>query len=125
MTEEQFGSAVEIVLDYVPAAVMSPNARIHWAVKAMAVRRFRANVGWEARAQVGQRAPIEHARISYVFTARRKRDIDNLIASMKPAQDGLVDAGVIVADDSDHLEIGTVRVERGKVERTVIKIEVV
>jgi hypothetical protein len=36
----------------------------------------------------------------------RPRDYDNLIAAMKPAVDGLVDAGYVADDDKAHVRYG-------------------
>ena len=38
----------------------------------------------------------------------RLRDEDNLLARFKPGLDAIVDAGLILDDDVEHLEIGRV-----------------
>ena len=55
--------------------------------------------------------PMQRARISYEFHLKNQkpRDLDNLLASCKAYQDGLIEAGVIFYDDSKHLEIGSVK----------------
>lgn len=54
---------------------------------------------WEARHGLRWR-PLRDVVISIAFGVpdRRRRDLDNLIASTKPLIDGLVDAGLIVDD---------------------------
>lgn len=68
-----------------------------------------------------------YAIIDYEFTipVSRRRDQDNLIAACKPWQDGLVDAGVLVQDDTEHLKLGSVSIvkgPRGSTKITVIEV---
>ncbi len=68
---------------------------------------------------------MQKARISYEFHLKdhRKRDLDNLLASCKAYQDGLIEAGVIFYDDAEHLEIGQVKaVVTGK-EEMIVRVE--
>lgn len=85
-----------------PPAELSPNSRCHWAVKAKAVKRYRRSAGVIARARLGRaKAPRwRRAQVLAVFFLPdgRVRDPDNLMACLKPAWDGLVDAGIL-ADD--------------------------
>ncbi len=50
--------------------------------------------------------PMARARLTlfYVPKVNRRHDEDNLVASMKPVADALVDAGVIVDDTAYYLE---------------------
>jgi Holliday junction resolvase RusA-like endonuclease len=54
--------------------------------------------------------------VVFVVPDKRRRDLDNALASMKAAWDGLVDAGVLVDDDSKHLKLAApeMRYERGE-----------
>lgn len=83
-----------------PPRILSPNARPHWAAKARAVRQYREAAYLLALAERPPR-PMRRARVTatFYFPSRRRRDPDNLLASLKPAFDGLADAGV-VTDDS-------------------------
>ena len=114
-----------VIIDHLPYPELSPNARVHWAVKAKATKVLRAEVYWLAWEEHIQGPPMEQAVISYEFTvtSKRRRDLDNLVASMKAAQDGLVDAGVIRADDSQHLRLGKVSLVVGKEAKTTITVE--
>jgi len=47
--------------------------------------------------------------ITFFPPDRRERDPDNLIASLKPAIDGLVDAGLLAGDSTGQLQFGKVR----------------
>ena len=99
---------IEIEIDHLPFPELSPNSRLHWAVKARAIKASREEVGWLAKAQWGDQKPMVKARIHYEFFAKdhRRRDLDNLLAMTKPWQDGLIDAGVIFYDDAEHLQYG-------------------
>lgn len=66
----------------------------------------------------------ERAHLDIVFQAadRRRRDLDNLIASCKAYIDGLVGAnGVVVDDAHDRLSISA-SYQIGEVEQTVFRI---
>lgn len=83
-----------------PSRELSPNARIHWAKKARAVKKHRADALVAAVAN-GQRPKWKQARAATIFYVKdkRRRDADNALASCKPIFDGIVDAGVL-ADDA-------------------------
>ena len=96
MTSTPLPNCVMITL-YHPPAALHPNARVVWQAKARATFSYRRAAflaakdyayGWEA---------AEVQATFYVKTNRR-RDRDNLLASLKAAFDGLADAG-LVADD--------------------------
>jgi Holliday junction resolvase RusA-like endonuclease len=67
--------------------------------------------------------PYAKAKISILFIAsdKRKRDVDNLFASMKPYVDGLVKT--IIEDDSAMHVTYELNYMRGKEENTIIEIE--
>jgi Holliday junction resolvase RusA-like endonuclease len=56
------------------------------------------------------------AKVVFVVPDRRQRDLDNCMAMLKPCWDGLVDAGVLVDDDSRHLKLAApeMRIEKGQ-----------
>lgn len=114
-----------IKLEHLPFRELSPNSRVHWAVKARAVRAAREEVGWLAKDKWQGQEPLNYARVTYEFYTlqKRRRDIDNLVASMKSSLDGLVDAGVLVSDDSTHLELGRCNVKQGDADQTIIIVE--
>jgi crossover junction endodeoxyribonuclease RusA len=77
-----------------PPRELSPNARVHWAVKSKAAKSYRtlgsyaalladAKVTWDG---------VIHAFITFYPPDKRQRDDDNLIASFKSARDGIADA---------------------------------
>ena len=115
---------LKITLDHLPYPELNPNSRVHWAVKARAVKASREEVGWLAKHYWKDKEPMVKARISYEFMVkdRRKRDIDNLVAACKPFADGLIDAGVIFYDDSQHLEYGVSSVTTDDKNETIIRV---
>jgi len=92
------GSSMVIVLP-LPPRELSPNVRPHWAAKARAVRRYREAAYLSALAERPAR-PLQAARVTsrFFFCNRRRRDRDNLLASLKPAFDGIADARMVAND---------------------------
>jgi len=86
-----------------PPAALSPNARVHWTARQRATFKYRSDCGLLNRASMGRwrpAAPWTRARVTLLAYApcQRRRDADNLIASLKPAYDSLADAGLIQDD---------------------------
>jgi len=79
-----------------PFKELNPNARCHWAKKAKAAKQYRNACHLIALAEGARHLitweGIIHVWIEFVPPDRRSRDDDNLIASFKPARDGLADA---------------------------------
>jgi len=76
----------------------------HWARRKRITGALREAAGWMARCQ---RVPhLERAHVLAVYEPpdRRRRDPANLQPSFKACVDGLVDAGVVPDDDSEHLD---------------------
>ena len=93
---------IEISLPW-PDKRLSPNARVHWRVKAEAVRDAR-QIG-KINALISPTAPsnlmlFRDQNITYKFypPTKHTRDDDNFKAMMKPYRDGVADAYNI--DDS-------------------------
>jgi len=116
-----------ITLNHLPPVNLNPNRlrRVHWSERSRTSLEARQEVGWLAKAQWGNDKPMLRARVSYGFLikSRRKRDADNLLASVKPYTDGLIDAGVISSDDIEHLEYGLIRAVYADKDRTIISVE--
>ncbi len=116
---------LEITLPHLPDRDLSPNARLHWALKNQAVRVAQEEIGWLAKAKWHDDKPMMRARISYSFHMKdhRRRDLDNLLSACKAYQDGLIEVGVIFYDDAAHLEIGSVSAVMDDHDETVISVE--
>lgn len=87
-----------------PAAdVINANDREHWRKRA---HRAKAIRDVAKKTAVVTRVPhLTRARIDVVidFPDRRRRDTHNLMPTVKPIVDGLVDAGLLPDDDTRHL----------------------
>lgn len=84
--------SIEVTLDWPPAA-LNPNKRVHWSVKAKATKAYRESCGWLARQQAhGFEVKKTMLHFKIYPPDRRERDKDNVIASLKAAQDGIADA---------------------------------
>lgn len=77
-----------------PDRKLSPNSRLHWAAVAKAKKKARQDAYYLALEaglhSIG--ADSVNARYSFYPPSRRTYDKDNLIASMKAAQDGIAQA---------------------------------
>lgn len=100
--------SVLIVLP-LPSGLLSPNhkpasfgGRMQVAVS---VRSYRAKAQLAAEEQGVETGPWERATVKAAFfhAKKNRRDDVNHLARLKPAYDGLVDAGLLEDDDSEHL----------------------
>jgi len=102
MTEGSEAQSVIIDLP-LPRSALSPNSRVNWRTRAKAVARYRDAAYLVTRqAQGGARRRWRRAvaRATFYWPDRIRRDGDNAEASLKPAFDGMVDAGLIVDDST-------------------------
>ena len=84
-----------------PPKSLSPNARVHWARKAKDTRKCREVAACRTiEALRGSRLEWDTATLQATFYhyQNRRRDDDNLIASLKAYRDGLVDGGLLNDD---------------------------
>ena len=86
-----------------PPKACNPNARNHWTKLSVAKRRLRDMWFISARNQGAGRLDALHLTISLQFVPpdRRRRDMDNMLASCKAGMDGLSD--LFGVDDSRWL----------------------
>jgi len=117
-----------IELGHLPDPDLNPNKRLHYMKLASAKRLAKDEAMALVYEQVGMKGrpetPYESAHITITFVAanKRRRDIDNLLASCKSSIDGIVAAGVIADDSAMHVSY-TLRYERGDKNNTIIEIE--
>ena len=124
-----------IELPGLPPRELSPNARVHWAVKAKAAREYGQAVFYaavDARNRSGEPAKwknIDKAKVYVWFYVppRRRRDIDNLVASFKSGLDALVRCGILVDDSIGHAEVsyGATQPFDGKTPSTSVEVEAI
>ncbi len=99
---------VTIVLPLPPSA-LSPNrppaSRGGRMKKAAAAKKYRRLAREAAEAEGIESGPWERAsvRAAFLHATKRRRDDVNHLAMLKPAYDGIVDAGLLLDDDSEHL----------------------
>lgn len=84
-------------------APLSMNDREHWRKKAARVKQLRADVAKLCR--VHKVPPLQRAQVQLYYRPRdrRRRDAENLVATLKPCADGVVDAGVLPDDCEPYL----------------------
>ena len=82
---------------------LSLNGREHWRVKALRVKEVRNAAALLTRAAAVP--ALQHISVELHYTPRdkRRRDPLNLVATLKPIEDGIVDAGVIPDDIPTYL----------------------
>ena len=117
----------------IPPRELSPNARVHWAQKSRAVARYRNEAFLSALEAMGRDKkgfpwPGAILVAEFHFLTKRKRDRDNLAASLKSAIDGFADAGIVKDDNTIRIAgvlvvVGSrrpgVEIELARAERTV------
>ena len=92
-----------------PGGLLSPNHKAGSFGGRMqimrAVKSYRNKAKAAAEEQAVESGPWRRATVAVSFFHRdkRRRDDVNHLASLKPAYDGLVDAGLLEDDDSEHL----------------------
>ena len=115
-----------------PPRMLSPNARGHWAKKSRAVKAYREAGKIGCLCGMGRTRPrYERIEIEYDFYLRRipgadcyyPRDEDNARSAMKPAQDGFVDAGIVVSDSAERVTVKVVRLHR-KAEKACVVVRI-
>jgi crossover junction endodeoxyribonuclease RusA len=83
-----------------PHKDLSPNARVHWREKRRRHRSYRHTCSWECVDQGIRKIDAQVIKATIIFSPpdSRRRDIDNMIASVKAAIDAVAEA--IGVDDS-------------------------
>ena len=103
-----------------PASLPSPNSRIHWAERARRGKQAREIVAAAARSErnrldLDKAAKPRTVQLTRIYSARHKiMDADNVTAAMKPAVDGLRDAGWLVDDTPAWLTLLPMEQEKGR-----------
>jgi crossover junction endodeoxyribonuclease RusA len=85
---------------------VSANDRDHWRVKARKVAEIRYAAEGAVTAAGVAVDVMPHITVGLVYVPRdkRRRDADNLVVPlMKALVDGIVDAGVVADDDTEHV----------------------
>ena len=114
---------MRLELGHLPDPDLSPNKRLHHMQLYSAKRDAKDETMALVLQQGRPSTPYEKAHITITWVAKdkRRRDIDNLFASMKGYIDGLVEVGLVVDDSAMHVSY-TLRYERGDKDDTIIEI---
>ena len=91
---------------HVPLSLTRPlslNSRQHHLVKARQVAAVREEAARRVRALRLPQQDTIHVELHYRPRDNRRRDSDNLVATQKPAIDGIVDAGLIADDCAPYV----------------------
>ena len=85
-----------------PPRQLSPNARVHWRTKARYTKKYRhtARQLTMIAGGRGQRWTRASAQATFYWPDPQRRDIRNAEQCPSPAYNGIVDAGLIVDDNS-------------------------
>ena len=118
---------LELDLPY-PPRQLAPNARVFWAEKQRRTREYKTDVYYTAKAQYAGKAvvplnPPVTAHTTFVVTTNRKRDEDNLSASIKALWDALVQLGLLAGDDAERLHHAPIAIEKGKKACVRVRLE--
>lgn len=115
-----------------PDKALSPNGRAHWRTVAKAKKKARCNTYYEALHQIGLHrrdafcGDVGDSDIMVKCTfhpkTTNKPDEDNLLASMKPAFDGLADW--LYVDDSKFRQQPPIIAEPVKGGKVIVELEV-
>ena len=91
---------IELVFGW-PPRELSPNARVHWATKAKAAKKYKQDCGWICKA-IRFRPRKEHTAdlvIQFCPPDNRRRDVDNMLSSCKALFDAVSES--LGIDDSE------------------------
>lgn len=83
---------------------LSMNSRAHWARTARKAAELRVAMAWKYRAARIPRMNKVRLALYYAPPDKRKRDADNLVATLKVVKDALQDAGIVPDDTPRYVE---------------------
>lgn len=94
-----------------PGEVITLNRRAHWAAVHRQTVQLRMRGAAMLRMQPHRpRLKRAHCTVHVAYPDRRRRDVHNLMGTVKPVLDGLVDARLLPDDDDAHLSGPDLRV---------------
>ena len=122
--EPQLVKTFKIVIDGFPPRDASPNARVHY-MKLHSIKKAQGELMTGLiLAQGIPDKPMEKAHLTITFESKdkRRRDIDNLLASCKAYIDALV-PDVIVDDNAERLSLSLYYKSKTKETRIIFELE--
>ena len=104
---QTMNESITLVLP-IPHRCLSPNARVHWTVKAGVTKKARRLAREAVEAEEVCTAPWQavEAQEAFYFPTNRNRDERNAVAMLKAYYDGIVDSGLIPDDNHQVLSHG-------------------
>ena len=113
-----------IELGHLPDPDLSPNKRLHYMslYKAKVVAKQEATALVMAQGKPDKPYEKAHISITWIAKDKRKRDVDNLLSSLKSTLDGLVAVGLLLDDDAMRVSY-TLRYKHGDKANTIIEVE--
>ena len=81
---------------------LTANQRMHWGQKMTLTRKVRK----VAAAETAHIPALTKCRVQLVWlvTDNRRRDVDNVVPTLKAMCDGIVDAGIVPDDTPEYME---------------------
>ena len=86
-----------------PSEMISLNGRAHWAAVHRQTVMLRSRGSLMVRAATRPRFRMATLTVHVAYPDHRRRDVHNLMGTVKPLVDGMVDAGLLPDDDDTHL----------------------
>jgi Holliday junction resolvase RusA-like endonuclease len=120
-SSENLVTTYKLVIE-IPGLPKTPNARMHWRVKALEAKKWRNAVCLVSLSQRPD-SPLKKALVECTRFSTSRPDFDNLAASFKNCLDGLQDAGVIKNDNFET--IGNPEYKWEKTKKGMGKIRIV
>lgn len=105
-----------------PAPPLSANRDLHWAEKARLTRDIRLAARL-ASSRIGPQRRVEVTMV-WIVADKRRRDVDNIVPTLKPICDGIVDAGVVRDDTPEFMVKGMPRIVfvKGAVPHVLVEV---
>ena len=128
-----------ITIPNLPPSALSPNARVHWRVRApiaAAAKEEAMVLCWGAMQDMRLEMGIERwkeypnypldgcvVRFRYGLPDKRRRDLDNLISASKAYLDGVVASGLIRDDSHRNISLEYAWFDSPKIPLTIIVVD--
>ena len=115
-----------VIIPELPDPNLNPNQRLNRFAKATSIKNARESMKFTLKNVDLPDEPYENAilKIEFIANDRRRRDLDNLLASCKSYIDAFVDGGIIVDDSGKRLSYieGHYRVDKKEGNKTIFTI---
>ena len=103
-------STVILWLDVPATEVLTSNQRLHWGERARRTRALRWRATLAYREAGKPRLEVAHLTARLTYRDRRRRDVHNIMPTLKACVDGVVAAGLLPDDNHKHLVGPDIRV---------------